>query len=95
MNTINNNNNTKEILEQRLLERQLKATYATKHWLHLVLSILTGGLWLIVWLIVGLRNAAKQEVVTSTAEVKPTAFGKVMQIVVGTVLVLIVIKYMF
>ena len=88
MNTINNKNNTKEILEQRLLEQQLKATYATKHWLHLILSILTAGLWLPVWLIVGLSNMAKQRDAVNTS----SGFKlSTMQIVGIVVLALVVI----
>jgi len=32
----------------------------TNHILHLILSIITGGLWLIVWIIIGLMNEQKR-----------------------------------
>ena len=34
--------------------------YRTNHILHLLLTILTGGLWLIVWFIVAQRNHGKR-----------------------------------
>lgn len=36
-----------------------KKTYKTSHAFHLIMSIVTFGLWLPVWLIVGLYNASK------------------------------------
>jgi hypothetical protein len=38
--------------------------HRTNHILHLILSIVTLGLWLIVWLIVALTNKEKRRVVT-------------------------------
>lgn len=31
----------------------------TNHVLHLILSLLTGGLWIIIWIIVSSNNSAK------------------------------------
>lgn len=37
-----------------------RADYKTAHILHLILSILTGGLWVVVWLIVAISNASQR-----------------------------------
>lgn len=34
--------------------------YRTSHILHLLLSLVTGGLWLIVWVVVAISNASKR-----------------------------------
>lgn len=38
-----------------ILESQKKKT---NHILHLILSIVTGGLWLVIWLLVGMSNSS-------------------------------------
>lgn len=38
-----------------ILESQKKKT---NHILHLILSIITGGLWLVIWLFVGISNSS-------------------------------------
>lgn len=43
---------------QQVIVNQRK-NYKTSHAFHLVMSIITLGLWLPVWLIVGLYNASK------------------------------------
>lgn len=43
---------------QQVVVNQRK-NYKTSHAFHLVMSIITLGLWLPIWLIVGLYNAAK------------------------------------
>ena len=61
----------------------------TSHVLHLLLSVLTGGLWIIAWVTIGLGNAnqrriidgdlkrlAKQEVTQKQLDENPTAAGK-------------------
>lgn len=43
--------------QQIVVNRQ--KVYKTSHGFHLIMSIITFGLWLPVWLIVGIYNAAK------------------------------------
>jgi len=38
-----------------ILESQKKKT---NHILHLILSIITGGLWIVIWLLVGISNSS-------------------------------------
>ena len=45
------------LIDTRMAEYERR--YKTKNWLHLVLSFLTGGLWLVIWLIVGIYNSTK------------------------------------
>lgn len=45
-------------VHQQVVVEQRKM-YKTSHGFHLVMSIITLGLWLPIWLIVGLYNAAK------------------------------------
>ena len=37
------------------------ANNKTNHILHLVLAILTGGLWVIIWLFIGISNSNKRD----------------------------------
>lgn len=39
---------------------QVRPLYKTSHGFHLVMSIITLGLWLPVWLLVGIYNSSKQ-----------------------------------
>jgi len=49
------------------IDRQIKqqemmiADAKTNHILHLILTLLTGGLWLVVWIIIGVINSNKRE----------------------------------
>lgn len=45
---------TEQLQRQALINQMLPKT---NHILHLILSVLTGGLWLPVWLIVGVANS--------------------------------------
>ena len=44
--------------ETQLLMRRER--YKTNHILHLLLSVLTGGLWLLVWALIAIRNAGQR-----------------------------------
>lgn len=44
--------------EKQLLAK--RAEYKTNHILHLLLSVLTGGLWLAIWLLVAISNATQR-----------------------------------
>lgn len=46
------------------------------HLLHLVLSVLTLGLWLIVWVAVGIANSSKPSRCVTCGEPKPFVLGK-------------------
>lgn len=48
-------------IENKIKFEELKITEAkTNHILHLLLTLLTGGLWVIVWIIVGMTNEQKR-----------------------------------
>jgi hypothetical protein len=47
-----------QYVPQQVVVNQRKV-YKTSHGFHLIMSIITFGLWLPVWLIVGLYNASK------------------------------------
>lgn len=48
-------------LDRKIKQQELIiADNKTNHILHLILSILTGGIWLVVWLIIGLGNSDKR-----------------------------------
>jgi len=53
--------------EMQNIDRQIKqqemliADAKTNHILHLILTLLTGGLWLVVWIIIGVINSNKRE----------------------------------
>lgn len=51
-------NNVQVATQAPVIVNQRKA-YKTSHGFHLLMSIITLGLWLPVWLIVGMYNAAK------------------------------------
>ena len=44
--------------KRRIVEARINATRRTSHVLHLILTIFTGGLWAIIWILCGLSNAA-------------------------------------
>lgn len=48
----------------RELEQKLKAT-DTNHILHLLLSVVTAGIWLPLWLLIGLNNAGNKRMYNS------------------------------
>jgi len=50
-------NTDRRIKQQEIIIAENK----TNHILHLLLSIFTGGLWLIVWLFVGMNNAQRRD----------------------------------
>lgn len=35
--------------------------YKTRHWLHALLSVITGGLWLVIWAIVAITNTLRNK----------------------------------
>ena len=43
-------------IEQRMLKEVILAKYQTNHILHILLSLLTAGLWIIAWIIMTLAN---------------------------------------
>lgn len=45
---------------RQMMIEMAQEPYQTSHTLHFVLSLLTAGLWVIVWVIVALRNANKR-----------------------------------
>jgi hypothetical protein len=48
-------------LEIMLMKEQLKSQHQTNHILHLLLTLLSFGVWVIVWRIVAVSNAEKRE----------------------------------
>lgn len=42
----------------------------TNHILHLLLTVITGGLWLAVWLIVAINNSSKRKKILRSAEIE-------------------------
>jgi hypothetical protein len=46
--------------QNQILSAQKYNNYKTSHVLHLLLSILTAGLWVPVWLIVSVHNAIER-----------------------------------
>lgn len=48
---------TEIILTRKIRREELaKAKYKTNHLLHLILSVITGGLWCVIWLLFALSN---------------------------------------
>ena len=44
--------------KRRIVQARVDATRTTSHVLHLILSLITCGFWVIVWVLCGLSNAA-------------------------------------
>ena len=62
------------LIDTRMAEYERR--YKTKNWLHLVLSVLTGGLWLVIWLIVGIYNSTKwKNKLSLVAQIKGDLLG--------------------
>lgn len=40
-------------------------SYRTNHILHLILSILTGGLWVVIWILCGISNSIERKKIES------------------------------
>lgn len=45
-----------DIIQTEMLKEQMKSKHETSHILHLILTILTAGIWAIVWVLCGIRN---------------------------------------
>jgi hypothetical protein len=45
---------------RKMMIEMAQEPYQTSHIIHFILSLLTGGLWVIVWVIVALRNANRR-----------------------------------
>lgn len=65
--------------------------YKTNHVLHLLLSLLTGGLWIFVWIVVANQNGSKRNCLLRQAEgkSKTTMFDKFIYAVLAAPVVLI------
>jgi hypothetical protein len=55
-----NGQTAQEVLKQKTKVELLSGEYRTNHVLHLILSILTGGFWILVWVLVAWRNDARR-----------------------------------
>ena len=58
----------KNFFKQGVLLKELNK-YKTNHILHLLLTLLTGGLWLIVWIIIADYNATKRRKIEEELDV--------------------------
>ena len=47
--------------EKRMLTELKKQQYRTRHLLHLVLSVLTAGLWIPIWILCAISNANERQ----------------------------------
>jgi hypothetical protein len=52
-----------------------RGDYKTSHVLHLILSILTGGLWLFVWVLVAMSNSRRNQWVYNSRGWLASYFG--------------------
>lgn len=52
-----------DYIQTEILKSQLKAKYETSHILHLVLTLLTMGWWVIVWVAMTMLNANKRDLI--------------------------------
>ena len=50
-----------DLIQTEMLKEQLKSKHETSHILHLLLTIVTFGFWLIVWIGVTIYNSRKRE----------------------------------
>ena len=50
-----------DFIQTEMLKEQLKSKHETSHILHLLLTIVTFGFWLIVWIGVTIYNSRKRE----------------------------------
>jgi hypothetical protein len=50
-----------DFIQTEMLKEQLKSKHETSHILHLLLTIVTFGFWLIVWIAVTIYNSRKRE----------------------------------
>jgi len=49
-------------IDMKIKQQEIAINEAkTNHVLHLILSLLTGGIWFIVWIIIGVINSNKRE----------------------------------
>ena len=63
------NNDVFSYIDSKVVETQER--YATSHILHAFLSLITAGIWLIVWLLVADRNnALKKKAAKNAADLK-------------------------
>jgi hypothetical protein len=50
-----------DFIQAEMLKEQLKSKHETSHILHLILTIVTFGLWLIVWILISITNRTKRD----------------------------------
>ena len=59
--------------KERMLEIELKEikinNTKTNHWLHIFMTLLTGGVWVFIWIIMGIVNTRKRKELRSEVEV--------------------------
>lgn len=53
--------NMAERMQHDALKAQLKQPYQTSHILHLLLTVFTGGLWVVIWIYKGVTNSTKRD----------------------------------
>ena len=49
-----------DFIQTEMLKEQLKSKHDTNHILHLVLSIVTFGWWIIAWVLIAIINKGKR-----------------------------------
>jgi len=62
--------------------------YNTNHVLHLLISLLTAGLWIPVWFLVAQRNASKRASIIN----KTSLFSRVFMLVISSWIIIITIS---
>jgi uncharacterized membrane protein len=50
-----------DFIQTEMLKEQLKSKHDTNHILHLVLSVITFGWWIIVWVLIAIINRSKRD----------------------------------
>lgn len=55
--------------ESQLLAK--RADHKTNHIMHLILSVITGGLWILIWLLVAFSNATQRAAIDRQLQGKP------------------------
>jgi hypothetical protein len=50
-----------DFIQTEMLKEQLKSKHDTNHILHLVLSVITFGWWIIAWVLIAIINRSKRD----------------------------------
>jgi predicted nucleic acid-binding Zn-ribbon protein len=79
---------------ERLLAYQELATHKTNHILHLLLSIVTAGIWLIPWFVLSADNTDKRNRIRQKygLPIESNAAGNIIRFLMGVILVIIFVR---